>query len=124
MNTNPVPTPKQCRCIHLAKCEAKVEGDVASGSTKLSGAAEEWERLGLRPVASSTEDNADVLATRRVQETLNDPGVHAVRFLVEEFRAGMLTAALSLAVRLLLLSLGEARCASSSGHSGIAGLQL
>jgi uncharacterized protein len=38
----------------------------------------------------------------------NDPGIDVLRFLVTEFRAGMLARVLTLATRLLLLHLGEA----------------
>jgi hypothetical protein len=41
-------------------------------------------------------------------ELSNDPGIDVLRFLVTEFRAGMLARALKLATRLLLLHLGEA----------------
>lgn len=41
-------------------------------------------------------------------ELSNDPGIDVLRFLVAEFRAGMLARALKLATRLLLLHLGEA----------------
>jgi uncharacterized protein (UPF0276 family) len=42
-------------------------------------------------------------------ELSNDPGIDVLRFLVAEFRAGMLARALKLASRLLLLHLGEDR---------------
>jgi uncharacterized protein (UPF0276 family) len=41
-------------------------------------------------------------------ELRNDPGIDVLRFLVTEFRAGMLARVLTLATRLLLLHLGEA----------------
>jgi uncharacterized protein len=41
-------------------------------------------------------------------ELRNDPGLDVLRFLVTEFRAGMLARVLTLATRLLLLHLGEA----------------
>ena len=68
-----------------------------------------WERqlatlAGSAPLAGGPADES---VDESVDELSDDPGIEVLRFLVTEFRSGMLARGLKLATRLLLLHLGE-----------------
>lgn len=76
---------------------------IASSMSAASLTPQAWERQ-LTALAGGAPRAGPGAAD---EELSNDPGIAVIRFLITEFRAGMLARGLKLATRLLLLHLGE-----------------